>query len=117
MARLDELTASEIGERLRIGRVAAKKTQDDAAAVLRVSRPTIVAIEKGQRKVKTDELERLAPLYSMSLNRLLARDSIHVDLQGRFRRIGTDDDDASAALETLNRLASASVELEQMLGI
>lgn len=117
MARLDELTASDIGERLRIARVAAKKTQDDAAAVLNVSRPTIVAIEKGQRKVKQDELERLAELYTVSLNRLLARDAVQVDLQGRFRRIGTDDAAASAALATLNQLASASVELEKMLGI
>jgi Zn-dependent peptidase ImmA (M78 family)/transcriptional regulator with XRE-family HTH domain len=117
MARLDELTASEIGERLRVARVAAKKTQDEAANALSVSRPTMVSIEKGQRKVKQDELERLAELYSVSLNRLLARDTVHVDLQGRFRRIGTDDGAASAALATLNRLASASVELEQMLGI
>jgi Zn-dependent peptidase ImmA (M78 family)/DNA-binding XRE family transcriptional regulator len=117
MARLDEVTASEIGERLRIARVAAKKTQDDAAATLGVSRPTVVSIEKGQRKVKPVELERLAPLYAISINRLLARDSVHMDLQGRFRRIGTDDVDASAALATLNCLASASVELEQMLGI
>jgi Zn-dependent peptidase ImmA (M78 family)/transcriptional regulator with XRE-family HTH domain len=117
MARLEELNASEIGDRLRIARVGAKKTQDDAASILEVSRPTVVAIEKGQRKVKQDELERLAQLYSVSLNRLLARDTVHVDLQGRFRRIGTDDEDASAALVTLNRLASASVELEQMLGI
>lgn len=117
MARLDELTASEIGERLRVTRIAAGKNQDDAANKIGVSRPTIVAIEKGQRKVKQDELEQLAQLYQVSLNRLLARDTVHVDLRGRFRRIGTDDVAASAALATLNQLASASVELEQMLGI
>jgi Zn-dependent peptidase ImmA (M78 family)/DNA-binding XRE family transcriptional regulator len=117
MARLDELTASEIGERLRVARIAAGRNQDDAANRLEVSRPTIVAIEKGQRKVKQDELEQLAQLYQVSLNRLLARDTVHVDLRGRFRRTGTDDASASAALATLNQLASASVELEQMLGI
>src|SRR5437868_438622 len=117
MARLDELTASEIGERLRAARVAANKNQDESANVLDVSRPTIVAIEKGQRKVKQEELERLARLYRVSLNRLLAKETVHVDLRGRFRRVDTDDVAASAALAALNQLASASVELEKILGI
>lgn len=117
MARLEELTAFDIGERLRIARAAAKKTQDEAAAALDVSRPTIVTIEKGQRKVKQDELERLAELYAVSLNRLLARDAVHVDLHVRFRRLGSDDSAASSALSSLSKLACASVELEQMLGV
>ena len=117
MARLEELEAAAIGERLRVARVGSKKNQDQAAAAIGVSRPTMVSIEKGQRKVKIDELESLAHLFGISVNRLLARDTVHVDLQGRFRRVGTEDKEATEALAKLNSLATASVELERMLGI
>jgi Zn-dependent peptidase ImmA (M78 family)/DNA-binding XRE family transcriptional regulator len=117
MARLEDISANEIGERLRLARIAAGKTQDEVAAALRVSRPTLVSIEKGQRKVRWDELDTMAQLYGASVNRLLAGDAVHVDLQGKFRRQGAEDLEAAAAITLLNKLASASVELEQMLGI
>lgn len=117
MARLDDLSAAEIGERLKIARTSAGKNQDDAAQALGVSRPTLISIEKGQRKVKPDELEILARFYSASINRLLAKDAVHVDLQARFRRQGSVDEDTAASIALLNKLASASVELERMLGV
>lgn len=117
MARLEDIPATEIGERLRIARTSAKKTQDDAAGILSVSRPTLISIEKGQRKVKIEELERLGEFYGTSLNRLLASETLHLDLQGRFRKIGDDEQEANEAVALLNRLASASYELERLLGI
>ncbi len=117
MARIDDMPASEIGERLRIARTAAGKTQDEVSASIGVSRPTIVSIEKGHRKVKPEELDDLARLYDVSVNRILAKDAIHVDLRARFRRQGTEDPEIYASIAILNKLASASVELENMLGI
>jgi Zn-dependent peptidase ImmA (M78 family)/DNA-binding XRE family transcriptional regulator len=117
MARLDEISAGEIGERLRLARTAAGKTQDEVAGALGISRPTLVSIEKGQRKVRFDELEAMARLFGASVNRLLAGDAVHVDLQGRFRKQGSEDSEATEAIALLNKLASASVELERMLGI
>lgn len=117
MARLDDIPASEIGERLRIARSATGKTQDEIATAIGVSRPTLVSIEKGLRKVRAEELDSLAKLYGVSANSLLAKDAVHVDLQARFRRHGQEDSDALEAITLLNRLASASVELERMLGI
>jgi Zn-dependent peptidase ImmA (M78 family)/DNA-binding XRE family transcriptional regulator len=95
----------------------AKKTQDQAADVLAVSRPTLISIEKGKRKVKLEELEKLAAFYGASINRLLSNEVVRLDLQGRFRRVGSNDQDGLAALAQLNHLASASVELERLLGI
>ena len=46
----DELTAAEIGDRLRVARESAKVTQAAAAEALQVARTTVVAIEQGQRK-------------------------------------------------------------------
>jgi Zn-dependent peptidase ImmA (M78 family)/DNA-binding XRE family transcriptional regulator len=117
MARLEDIAAAEIGERLRLARTATGKKQEEVAEALGISRPTLVAIEKGQRKVRPEELESLAKLYSASVNNLLARDAVHVDLQARFRRLGSEDADARECIALLNRLASTSVELERMLGI
>lgn len=117
MARLDDITAAEIGDRLRIARTTVGKKQEEAAEALRVSRPTLIAIEKGQRKVRLEELEALAKLYGVSINNLLARDAVHVDLQARFRKQSAEDTEARESITLLNRLASATVELERMLGI
>ncbi len=117
MARLDDIPAFDIGERLKTARLDAKLNQDQAADALSISRPTLISIEKGQRKVKPDELEKLASLYGASIHRLLSSDAVRIDLHGRFRRVGTHDDEGLDALSLLNRLASASVELERLLGI
>ncbi len=117
MARLDDIDATDIGERLRVARVEARFNQEDAAKAISVSRPTIISIEKGQRKVKIDELDRLAQLYKVPMNRLLAREAVQIDLHGRFRRVDVNDVEASEVLSQLNRLASASVELERLLGL
>lgn len=117
MARLDDISAADIGERLRIARTASGKTQDDVASAIGVSRPTLVSIEKGQRKVRAEELDKLTALYGVSVNNILARDAVHIDLQARFRKIGSEDTDTRDCITLLNRLSSASVELERMLGI
>jgi Zn-dependent peptidase ImmA (M78 family)/DNA-binding XRE family transcriptional regulator len=117
MARLEDISAAEIGERLRLARTTSGKKQEEVAGALAISRPTLVAIEKGQRKVRPEELDSLAKLYNASINSLLARDAVHVDLQARFRRLGSEDAQARECIALLNRLASASVELERMLGV
>ena len=59
MAR-EELNSHDVGERLRIARETAAITQADAAAGIDVARTTFVAIEKGQRRIRPDELQLLA---------------------------------------------------------
>ena len=60
--QIDNPRTKRIGKRLRIAREAAKVTQADAADAAGVVRTTIVAIEKGQRRVRMDELQKLAAL-------------------------------------------------------
>ena len=115
---LDEPSAIDVGERLRGARETAGITQADAAANIDVARTTLVAIEKGQRRARTDELQRLARLYSTSVNSLLRRESVYVDLVPRFRKLSTSSDEASnAAALLLAGLVRAEVELENLLGI
>lgn len=114
----EKLTDAEIGERLRIAREAAKVTQATAAETIGAARTTIIALEQGKRRVRTDELQKLAVLYSTSANAILRRESIHVDMIPRFRKlVPNTDDTVEAAARLLNDLVRAEVELENALGV
>lgn len=115
---LEELTTQDVGDRLRIAREEAGITQADAAAEIDIARTTLVAIEKGQRRIRPDELQWLARLYDTSVNALLRRESVYVDLVPRFRKLGTSTDEAAGkAARLLADLVRAEVELENVLGI
>jgi Zn-dependent peptidase ImmA (M78 family)/DNA-binding XRE family transcriptional regulator len=112
------ISPDELGERLRIARESARVTQADAAEAIKVARTTLVAMEQGQRRVRIDELQKLALFYNTSVNTLLRQEAVHVDLTPRFRKLISDEDDASrAASQLLTDLAAAEVELENLLGI
>lgn len=115
---LTDFAPAELGERLRIAREAANLTQKEAADTISVARTTLLAIEQGQRRVRIDEIQRLAKLYKTSVNALLRREAVHVDLVPRFRKvIGSNDRASASASEVLSDLARAEVELENLLGI
>ena len=115
---LEGLKSHDVGERLRIARVAAGITQADAAAGIDVARTTLIAIEKGQRRIQPDELRRLVRLYDTSVNAVLRRESVYVDLVPRFRKLSTSTNEATEeAARLLADLVQAEVELENLLGI
>ena len=68
---LDSLDPKLLGERLRTARKARSLTQDAAAAQLSYSRTTVVAIEKGERRITPDELLRFAQLYQRPISELI----------------------------------------------
>ena len=112
------LNPVDVGKRLRIARETAGMTQARAAASIEVARTTLVAMEKGQRVVRAAELLPLARLYGTSVNALLRRESVYVDLVPRFRKLPECKDEASdKAVRLLADLVRAEVELENMLGI
>jgi len=118
MADLNELSAQELGRRLRLARENAGIRQDEAAQVIGMSRPTLVSIEKGARRVRIQELQALANHYKVSVNALLRREAVHTDLVPRFRKLReTEDEHTLEAVKLLNDLAKAEVELENVLGI
>ena len=118
MSMLDSISPIDIGERLRAERDNANITQKEAADGIAIARTTLVAIEKGQRRVRIDELQQLAKLYGTSVNALLQREAVHVDLAPRFRKLPRAVDGAiEEAATILSRLVKAEVELENLLGI
>src|SRR5947207_1990549 len=80
-----QISPIDLGERLRIAREAVRVKQADAADIIGVVRTTLVAIEQGQRRIKMDELQKLAKAYNVSVNALLRQEAVYVDLAPRFR--------------------------------
>lgn len=114
----EKLSNHEIGERLRLARDDAKLTQAAAAGVINAARTTIVAIEKGQRRVRIDELQKLASAYGTSANAIMRREAVHLDLAPQFRKLRESEDEAVlSASRLLNDLLAAELELEAALGI
>lgn len=115
---LDTMPPTEVGERLREARDRVKLKQADAAEFVGLSRTTLIAIEQGQRRVRIDELRKLASLYKMSINELMRHEAIHADLTPKFRKLFQREDDAvERAVKQLDDLARAEAELEQLLGV
>ena len=114
----DQLSPLELGQRLRIARETAKVTQEDAATAAGIARTTLVAIEKGQRTARIDELQALSLRYGSSVNSLLRKEAVHLDLVPRFRRLGeANQPEIEEAAQLLNDLVKAEVELENLVGI
>lgn len=117
MSALDLMPPHLVGARLRQARESADITQAAAAEAIGAVRTTIVAVEKGERKIRLGELQKLAQLYRTSVNSLLRQESVHVDLVPRFRKLPGKDPDACQAAELMASLAQAEVELENLLGV
>ena len=58
----------EIGNVLREMRIKTGFTQEEVAQILDIPRPAISQIEKGKRAVKSDELYKMAQLFSKPLS-------------------------------------------------
>ena len=109
---------TRLGERLKVSRSAAGFTQEQAAEQVKLARTTLVAIERGDREVRPDELVAFANIYNVSVHSLLRASAIKVELVGQFRRTISDktDDANIAAVSMLHDLSAAYVELERCLG-
>jgi Zn-dependent peptidase ImmA (M78 family)/DNA-binding XRE family transcriptional regulator len=103
-----DLTA--LAERLVAARKAAKVTQESAAAHLDMSRPTFIAIEKGARRPRPEQLVKLAALYKSSLNSLLRQETQPPQLQPHLRSVLSSNADDQVELEAAIGKLSAFVD-------
>jgi Zn-dependent peptidase ImmA (M78 family)/DNA-binding XRE family transcriptional regulator len=65
---LDTIDMRQLGELLQQARNKCGMTQADAAKVINAARTTMVAIEKGERRIKASELIKLARAYGKSVS-------------------------------------------------
>jgi Zn-dependent peptidase ImmA (M78 family)/transcriptional regulator with XRE-family HTH domain len=106
-----------LGARLQGARRARNLTQEAVADSLGLARTTLVAIEKGERRVTAHDIRQLAELYGRKVADFVGHYVAAEDLVPQFRTT-LRDGDASGPLqsvtEQLQRLAERYVELESM---
>ncbi len=106
-------------ERLRAARKARGLTQEDVASQLGLARTTVVAIEKGERSIKPQELIQMAHLYHKPVNELLRPAPLPEQFTAQFRLppgAQQQDETLTAAIALLQELADDYLELERVTG-
>lgn len=115
---LGSVDSRQLGERLKDARKARGLTQEVVASKLGILRTTLVAIEKGERRVTPGELIELASMFGRPVSELVAKRSNKDPFVPQFRLPPgqlniTEAELLSAALD-LENLARDYVELEEM---
>lgn len=114
----DSVSPAELGGRLQAARKAARKTQEDVAAELGIARTTVIAIEKGDRRVSATELLRLAQLYGKSLNELMrpsgVGSALAIQLRASLPRENKETSELEPYFAEFQSLAEDYAELERL---
>lgn len=116
-----QLDPKILGQRLSDARKARGVTQDDAAKHIGCSRPTLIAIEKGNRCPKSEEIVALAELYSKTVNEIVRPGEPLADLQPHLRAVAhdmkADESETAQAISALQKFAEDYNRLEKLLGV
>ena len=115
---IEGIDPRELGRRLQDHRKAQRRTQEDVAEKLDLSRPAVAAIEGGQRRLTPELLVRLADAYEIPVSQLVRSGPPPARLVAQFRLPGerqADRDQLGAAVARLERLVERYVALEQLL--
>jgi Zn-dependent peptidase ImmA (M78 family)/DNA-binding XRE family transcriptional regulator len=109
-----------LGQKLQEARKNKGLTQEAVASQMGVTRTTITAIEKGERRVKADELIRLAQLYGRQVNDFLRPrppiESFLVQFRGPIFRTPEDEKTIEPHIEQLEDYCRDYLELEKLIG-
>jgi Zn-dependent peptidase ImmA (M78 family)/transcriptional regulator with XRE-family HTH domain len=123
MAENQSLDPRILGQRISEARKSRGKTQEEVAEFLGYSRPTYIAIEKGERTAKPDEIIKLASFFGRKVNELVRPGEPVTDLQPQLRAVAdkmkTGDQfqaGLNAAIDQLQALAEDYQELERIMG-
>jgi transcriptional regulator with XRE-family HTH domain len=84
---MEQIDLKKLGSRLQDARRSAGLTQEDAAKALGMARTTIVAIEKGERRVSPHELIEFAKSYRRAVSDLVGRPVISESFVPQFRAV------------------------------
>lgn len=120
MLQLDSIDPRTLGQRIAEARRARGVTQQDVAHFLNMSRPTYIAIEKGERAVNAQEILKVASFLGRRVSELVRPGEPVVELQSHLRAVAgkmKEKDKAIlyAGIDELQRLAEDYHELEKLL--
>lgn len=120
MLQLDSIDPRTLGQRIAEARKARGVTQQDVADFLDVSRPTYIAIEKGERNTSADEVRKLASFLGRKVHELVRPGEPVIELQPHLRAVAgkmkaSDENVLYAGIDELQRLAEDYRELERLM--
>jgi Zn-dependent peptidase ImmA (M78 family)/DNA-binding XRE family transcriptional regulator len=120
LPNLPPIDPKRLGQRLFEARQARGLTQQEAADYLQCSRPVLIAIEKGTRPAKPDEIIKLASLYGRTVHELVRPGEPVSDLQPHLRaavrKNEPGNEEMEQAIKDLQRFAENYRELETLMG-
>ena len=111
-----------LGRRLRAARKARHLTQQQVAESLELARTTITALEKGERRIRPNELIQLASLYGRSVSQLVGPREFREDFSVQFRAAVAGAETRQAqneleqAIQSFQRLCEDYLYLERLNG-
>lgn len=118
---LEQLDPRVLGGRLQEARKAAGLTQQVVAERLGMARTTVVAIEKGERRVSAAELLSFAKLYGRAVSEFVSRRVVTESFVPQFRaterEILEEHADFEQSAVELQRFAEDYAELERLTGV
>lgn len=116
---LDNIDLRQLGELLQQARKKSGMTQADAAKVIDAARTTIVAIEKGERRLKSNELIKLARAYGRAVSDFVRSSPVTEPFEVQFRAAYQRDEQEEARItpiiERFEELCRNYLELEKIM--
>ena len=115
---LDNIDLRNLGEMLQQARKRCGMTQADAAKVIEAARTTIVAIEKGERRLRPNELIKLARAYGRAVSDFVRPSPVLEPFQVQFRAAYQRSEEEEARIDPiiqrLEELCRNYLELERI---
>jgi Zn-dependent peptidase ImmA (M78 family)/DNA-binding XRE family transcriptional regulator len=116
---LESIDPQKLGDLLQQARKKMGMTQADAAKVINAARTTLVAIEKGERRLKANELIQLARAYGRSISDFVrptpAIEPFEVQFRAVFHRHEQEEQQINPVIEHFEQLCRNYLELEQIM--
>ena len=116
---LDSIDPRRLGDLLQQARKKMGMTQADAARVINAARTTLVAIEKGERRLKPNELIQLARAYGRSVSDFVrptpAIEPFEVQFRSVYHRQEQEELQINPVIEHFEQLCRNYLELEQIM--
>jgi len=116
---LDNIDRSKLGKLLQEARKRCGMTQANAAQVIDVARTTIVAIEKGERRLKATELIKLTRAYGKSVSDFVRDrpvvEPFQVQFRAAYQRNESEQTLIEPVIQNLEELCQNYLELEEIL--
>jgi Zn-dependent peptidase ImmA (M78 family)/DNA-binding XRE family transcriptional regulator len=116
---LDNIDLKRLGELLQQARKKCGMTQADAANVIDTARTTIVAIEKGERRLKNGELIKLARAYGRAVSDFVQPRPViqpfETQFRAAYRRNEAEEAEINPSISRLEELCRNYLELEEIM--